>query len=312
MLKTEVDLASGDLTEARNSIAQLQALAEQFKNNKQVLAATGALQLRVGNLTLARKNLDLAAAFKPPPALALVQLARLELIEGNASAAQRQLDQLTSAGINSEEIQLLKGDTLRVNGSLDQAVAHFKEMAENGSRTGTSRYSGLLTAQGENEQALAVLEGWLKEHPEDTGFKMLVANLGLQQGDNAAARQQYESMMPTNDPVVLNNLAWIYMQDDDPRAIEVARLAHDAQPDSPDISDTLGWILVNQGSEREALGLLRQSARAKPEDPTIQYHLGVAFHKVGEMDNARDALQRALDLGEFDDRGAAEALLNSL
>ncbi len=312
ILKAEVDLATGDAAEARQTINRLQVLSDRFQNNKQVLGALGALQLRIGNLTLARQHLEAAVAFDDPPVLAIVSAVRLELMEGNPQAAASQLAALTEAGIDTEEVQLLKGDTLTASGNREAALEHFKTMAERGSRQGTSRFAALLAGSGRTAEAMQVMRNWLRAHPEDSGFKLMLANLGIQQGDNDGAKAQYESMMPTNNPIVLNNLAWLYMEANDPRAVEVARQAYAALPGNPDVIDTLGWVLVRTGEAQEGLTLLRESARAKPDDPTVQYHLGVALHRTGDVPGAKIALQRALTLGDFDDRGEAETLLQSI
>lgn len=312
VLKAEVEFRAGDTSAAQATAAELQALMDQYKGNPNLLSSAGALQLRLGNLTLARTNLEQALAANQPPNLALVSMARLELAEGNASAAQQRLDQLVARGISGEELQLLQGDVLVASQQVDAAVEHFKQMAAQGSRTGTSRYSLAVLQQGDHQRAQSILRDWLKQYPDDRGMQVMLANAQIQSGEQAAARAEYEAMLPTDNPVVLNNLAWIYMTEGDARALEMARQANAAAPNNPDIEDTLGWILVNQGEVGEGLELLRSSVRARPDNASVHYHLAVAHEKFGDRQAARRALERALALGEFPEEGEASALLESL
>ena len=118
--------------------------------------------------------------------------------------------------------------------------------------------------------------------------------------------------MPTDDPIVLNNLAWLYMERGDLRAVELARKAYVNAPDNPDIADTLGWVLVQNEQSEEALNYLKQSVRLRPDNPTIQYHLAVAQANLGAREAARNVLETALSFGEFPEEKEARRLLESL
>ncbi len=312
LLKAEVDIRTGDRNDAQTAAAQLQTLLDQYKNNGQLLAAAGALQLQLGNLTLARQNLELAFESGRTPPGALLNMARLEIAEGNPSRAQAIIKELEEKGAAGEELELLKGDVLAAAGRADEAYAHFKALAETGSRAGTTNYALMAMSRGERETAQKVIRQWVQDNPEDTGMKLLLANLQIQSGETQRAKAQYESLLPSDDPVVLNNLAWIYMNEGDDRAVTMARQANEVAPNNPDIEDTLGWILVQSGSLREGLRFLRSSARAKPDNAEVQYHLGVALHKADNAREAKVALQRAVDLGGFSEADEAQALLAEL
>ena len=313
LLKAEVELAAGDQASARSTVSKLQTLLDEFSNNAPLLAAVGNLQLRTGELTLARKNLEKAASLANSPPRVLTDLVRLELVEGNASGAEQQLSELKTKGVLNEEVSLLEGDVLLASGQRSAAEAHFKSLAEQGSRAGTTGYALLLAGQGENVLAEEVLEEWLDEHPGDKGMRMALANVGVSSGELAKAKAEYEALMPSDDPVLLNNLAWIYMEEGDDRAEDVARRAYSVLPNNADVADTLGWILVQKGSEQEGLQFLRSSARNKPQDPAIQYHLAVAYERTGNRRDALAALKRALSTSaEFPGRADAESLLESL
>jgi hypothetical protein len=59
---------------------------------------------------------------------------------------------------------------------------------------------------------------------------------------------------------------------------------------SPFVSSTLGWILYKRGVYQRALALLREGAVRLPDNPELQYHLGMAAARTGDRDVARRAL----------------------
>jgi tetratricopeptide (TPR) repeat protein len=61
------------------------------------------------------------------------------------------------------------------------------------------------------------------------------------------------------------------------------------------MADTLGWILFKKGDYGNALRLLQESAAKLPDQPQVQYHVGMAHYMLGDETPARIALQRAAD-----------------
>ena len=79
----------------------------------------------------------------------------------------------------------------------------------------------------------------------------------------------------------LNNLAYLYAErlNDLDKAYDLARKARDLQGNDPAIADTLGWVLSKRGDYQQALTILQESAEKLPDNPEIQFHLGMtALH----------------------------------
>jgi Flp pilus assembly protein TadD len=90
-------------------------------------------------------------------------------------------------------------------------------------------------------------------------------------------------------------------------------MAKEIAPDEPRVSDTLGWILYKRGVYQNALSLLRDSAAKLPNNPQVQYHLGMTYAQVGDKDNARKALTVATSApAEFSGKDDAKKTLASL
>ena len=141
---------------------------------------------------------------------------------------------------------------------------------------------------------------------------MLLADGLMRQPDKSDAIRTYERLAASDNPVVLNNLAWLYMERSDDRALAMARRAAELAPASPDIADTLGWILLQQGEAAEALVHLKQSVQLKPSNASVQYHLGVAYQNTGDLDAAHRTLTHAVAMGDFPEIEAARAVLAEL
>jgi tetratricopeptide (TPR) repeat protein len=113
----------------------------------------------------------------------------------------------------------------------------------------------------------------------------------------------------TDNPIVLNNLAWLYHEAGDKRALELAKRAHELAPESPEILDTYGWILFVEGSREQGLALLKKAEERAPDNPDVGYHTASALHNSGETALARDKLDTILEKHEqFFLREKAESL----
>lgn len=313
LLLGQIQLSSNDAAGAAATAAQLQSKADDLRNTPSALMMLGEIQLRVGELTLARRNLAPLLEAEEPPSPALALMAELALREQQPQEVEKYLSILSQRNISSERIDLIRGEALALRGDLDGAQRVFQQLYAQGSRQGMMRYAGLLQRTGQVAEAERVLTAWSDKTPDDRGAQVALAGLQLVEGRQNDAKARYEAMLPTNNGVVLNNLAWIYLEEGNDKAESTARLALEALPGNPDVLDTLGWVLVNTGQQVEGLRYLRESARAKPNDPTVQYHLAVGLNRSGETDKARDVLQSLLanDV-QFADRQAAADLLNSL
>jgi Flp pilus assembly protein TadD len=115
-----------------------------------------------------------------------------------------------------------------------------------------------------------------------------------------------------NNPIILNNLALAYQQEKDARATATAELAFKYAPDSPEVMDTLGWLLVEQGNTARGLPLLQKAASLSPK-ADVRYHLAVALNKSGDKAGARKELEKLLSGNtDFAKVGEAKALLKTL
>ena len=57
-----------------------------------------------------------------------------------------------------------------------------------------------------------------------------------------------------------------------------------------------GWTYDKKNVFGQAVSWLEKSAAQLPNNPIVQYHLGMAYHKKGHQESTERVLQKALQL----------------
>jgi tetratricopeptide (TPR) repeat protein len=111
----------------------------------------------------------------------------------------------------------------------------------------------------------------------------------------------------------LNNLAWQYFLNGRADALDFAERAYQLNPLNGEITDTLGWILLNLGETARAVDLLRKANIQVPGSPEVQYHLAAALVASGERQEAKGMITELLSSSDdFPSREKAEELMRNL
>ena len=168
---------------------------------------------------------------------------------------------------------------------------------------------------GDRPGARKLQETWIAAHPDDDRMRFMYASDLIADNDLVGAVREHETLLkkaPFN-PILLNNLAWLYSETGDPKAVEIARRAYAGAPDSPDVADTLGWVLVKEGQLDEAVALLADAHGKSPQNPSIAFHYAKALAEKGEKRQAVDILAPLVSSDKpFGEKKDAEKLLQSL
>ena len=81
------------------------------------------------------------------------------------------------------------------------------------------------------------------------------------------------------------------------RALRLAQEARSAMPKSPQVADTMGWVLHRMGMPSSAIGYLQEAVAMSADDPdagVIRYHLASAYAANLQPREARRTIRRAL------------------
>ncbi len=158
---------------------------------------------------------------------------------------------------------------------------------------------------------------FLETSPDDLESRMLLAQVYQRTERPELAIEHYRKIIAQNpdNPVALNNLAWIYFERGDEQAEATAARAYAAAPENGDIVDTYGWILLANGKTEKAVTVLREAVAnsQEPGNAEIRYHLAAALVKSGENGEAKGVLEELLKSDvEFASRQDAESMLKNL
>ncbi|MDB5976220.1 MAG: hypothetical protein JWR07_2980, partial [Nevskia sp.] len=173
----------------------------------------------------------------------------------------------------------------------------------------------LLVQTGKENEADQRLAQWTKEHPDDVMTAMYASEGNIAKKQYMAAIPQLLAILKQtpNNAAALNNLAWVYQQEKDPKALETAELAYKLAGESPAVMDTLGAILTERGDTKRSVPLLQKASGLAPNDLDVRLHLAQALAKSGDKVNARREVQQILANGKGYARlAAAEELLKQL
>lgn len=329
--------------------ATAKKLADADPTNPAALNAYGAAELNAGHHAEALAPLQQAVKLAPTVALYRTNLARAQILNKDANGARSNLEAVIKA--NPAEVQAVallafmqvqnhdlagavalaqtlqkqaatKAQGFALEGDLymaDKAYAKAEGAYQQGLKVNYDRPLVIKSFQAASaakaKQPEAVLTTWLGKHADDGGVRLLLAQYYMDQQQNAQAATQYETVLkqfPTNVDA-LNNLAWIYSTQHNPKALDLAARAYKLLPASPAVADTYGWALVNANQAKAAVPVLSAAAKAAPKVGTIQYHYAVAQSQDGDKTGALATLGalRKLDVA-FPEKDAAQKLYAEL
>ncbi|QXE91656.1 PEP-CTERM system TPR-repeat protein PrsT [Geomonas subterranea] len=200
------------------------------------------------------------------------------------------------------------GDTASALAQVNRAIK-----VEPGSAEPRIMLGELHRARREYPAAQAAFQEALKVKPQSAAAAFALANLLETTGKKQEALSRYRSIVQEHGSYVpaLNNLAYLcaegYGKKED--ALRYAVTAFRLEPGNVGVMDTLGYSLYRNGRSGDAVKVLERAAGLLPRDPTVRYHLGLAYHQAGNPAKSRQALQESLTLGEYPDRKAAQTLL---
>lgn len=86
------------------------------------------------------------------------------------------------------------------------------------------------------------------------------------------------------------------------RGFALIEEAHELQPSSPDITDSLGWSHFLKGDIEKAIPLLEKAVEGSKDDSEIKEHLGDAYWAIGRRIDARYTWRIASLIADDDDK----------
>jgi len=305
-------LASGDKAGALETISKLTGLAPKSPLAHLRLAT---VHRQLNNEPAAADDLKKAVALDPSFLPAQLMQADMALNKGDHDKALSIVRGIQKSSPTSAAGFLAEGDLLTLQKKPAQAVpAYDKAFALGGSPQLLLKLTTALRQAGKGKEADERVAQFRKTQPDDPFTGMYVAEQSIAGKQYKQASQQLEAVLKKmpNHVAALNNLAWVYQQDKDARAVPTAEQAYKLSGDNPMVMDTLGFMLVEQGKLERGVLLLRKAVELAPQAAEIRYHLAVGLSKSGDKPAARKELETVLASPAFAQAEDARSLLKQL
>lgn len=294
-----------------NNIGGLLATLEQINTEPSMALAVRA---RTAMLLAQDRTEDVLALLRDQMATggdqdgAAVSIVMAQVRGGQAAEARAYLDGALAEDPTSFELRMLDAALHQLADDTEAAEATLRSVIADvpGTAPPVRMLYALLQRQDRTDEARSVLDAGLEAQPDSAVLLWIKAEVLEKTGDIDGAIAIYERMYEVNSSnmIVANNLAsLIATHRDDAESLErayaVARRLRGQE--LPAFQDTFGWIEARRGNHEAALPYLESAAVGLPDDPLVQYHLGMTYVALERTDEARAALTRALEIAADSD-----------
>ncbi len=296
------------------------ALLKMRPNNQTAMLGLAAIARDKGDEETARKWLQKTNEAGPPHPVAALFEAEMAFGAGDTQRAFEIMEVIPQVYLEEPQFSRLRGLVAAARGQKGTAVAFLESYVEDtgGDIIARKALSEILASQNELDKAWQVISPMV-DHPqtdvatlqfalklsEATGKgsedqirdliakrtqsagladTMRDAGQAIRAGDWAKADSIYASHINgkgSKDPALLNNAAAVKTKlGKHSEAVALARRALAEAPQSPQIMDTLGWALWNEGNAPdEARELLTKARQKAPNSREINKHWSIAHAK---------------------------------
>ena len=307
-------LAQGTYSKAKQDFTRL--------INQAPRAAAG--YYRMGMLAQAQKQNEEAKhyyeeALKRNPANidALMRIAFLDIAQNKPDQAIKRVQDQMAKVERKDLLYNLLGDLYMIQGKAKEAAPQFDKALDLNPRLVSALMGLAASARSQNELAKSeqYLTKALQITPNNSTALVARGDVYELMGNTTAAREDYRKSLAINRDFVpaLNNLSYLLAQEGGDKnlneALPLIQRAKRLAPGDPRVLDTMGWVLSRRGAHSSALAEFDEAKKLTPNNPTIYYHLGATYVAMNKLDEAKQNLKKALSLGEFREKAAAERLL---
>jgi putative PEP-CTERM system TPR-repeat lipoprotein len=263
----------------------------------------------------AQQHLEKALLAQPDNTNLRKMLIDALLQQNKREQAGVELAKLPEAVQGEPAVLVVRGGLAIAAGDAAAAKALYAEAFEKQRNNGNLvLFAGAQWALGERSEAIAGLEAWLQEYPDDLFMLNALASRQLEVGNEAEGRELYKAIVEAQPENVsaLNNLAWLTRKADPKAALDYITRADKLAPQSAQIKDTYAMVELERGEFNRALSLNDKALEAAPGNPDIRYNRAQILVRAGRNAEARELLGELVAGPGFAAQAEAKALLGSL
>ncbi len=262
---------------------------------------TGLAEQGLGRHDAAARALEAARAKNPGAVEVLAAQLRTDVALGRRASALARINEALVAQPDRPVLLNLRGELLARFEAYGEARESFEAAIERmpAWELPYRNLAALHLARGEPQAAIETYRSGLAATSGAASLVFELAERYESQGDHELAIAEYEALLAREPDraAAANNLAMLLLTyRRDPDSLERARAltANFAKSGNPDYLDTLAWVQLQRGEVEGAIVLLERVVRLAPEVAVYRYHLGMAYHRRGDFEAARENLRLAL------------------
>jgi putative PEP-CTERM system TPR-repeat lipoprotein len=294
----QVLMANGDTNQAQTTFQKMVSVQPRSIPGLLGLADT---QLAAKDEEAAARTVKKALDIAPDSTAvqrAFIMLAARQKRYGEALPVARRMQ---AARSNDALGWLLEGEVAVAQQKWDAAATAFRTATSkaNPGQSPARLHFALLSAKTAADAA-RMADAWLKDHPKDLAFMQYLGDTALNNTDFPLAEKRYRDMLlvQPDQPVALNNIAWLLMQQGKPGALDFAERAVKAAPEQAPLIDTLAQALAAEKRWPEAIEQQRTALELAPQANALRLNLAKYLLQSGDKAGALVELQTLAKKGK--------------
>jgi tetratricopeptide (TPR) repeat protein len=250
----------------------------------------------------AHQQLEHLRAGGAPQAEVDRRLALLAFNSGDMKEARQRFSDLLSNGEGNDAAQLYLADIAARDGDPEGAIAAYRRLYDSSvALSARSRAASLLLDRSARTEALALLDDYAADHPEDElDLTLAKARLLADHGEAdtslallsaALERHPQHPSIEYDRAVILEQAGHVH------ESVDALERMLAERPNDPTLQNALGYTLADHTLElAHAESLIRQALVVMPDNPAALDSLGWVRFRAGDARGAATILERAYSL----------------
>jgi tetratricopeptide (TPR) repeat protein len=287
-----------------DALEQFRAIEQVADDPADARTKMGLIYFEKGDFERAATEFNLVLASQPDNARVRYYLASVYMERGEREEALRAFGAVPANSEFYVDARLRRAYLLQKT-DLDAAVREVEALHEEkpGSDEVASYLATLYRQQRRYDRAIAVLEDLVKRFPDNDRhhFNLGAAYDEAKNKDRAVQEMRRAIEINPNNAAALNYLGYTYAEMgtrlDEAEALIRRALA--IEPDDGFYVDSLGWVYFQRGDFQNARQHLERAVELAGDDPTVTEHLGDVYERLHMYADAlrvyRDALGRSTE-----------------
>ncbi len=251
----------------------------------------------------AHQELERLRASGAPQAEIDRRLALLAFNSGDYKEARQRFTDLLTSGDGNDGVQLYLADIAARDGDPDAALADYRRLYDSSvALTARTRAAAILLQRQSRAEALALLDDYAVDHPEEElDLTLVKARLLADNGEGDSGLAVLSSALerhPQHPSIEYDRAVILEQSGHVPESVKALQQILEKRPDDPAMLNALGYTMADHSLELpHAESLIRRALTVMPDSPAALDSLGWVRYRSGDLTGASTTLARAYSLG---------------